>query len=104
VHAWGQPRYEFWVRGKTQFANCEVDGAAEAGVHSDEDGLVWIGGGMISLNKGAPVGFFFPTASGHHAIMGPAIQDIPPRAYVRLGASIQLHDSIVQIQGFAGTQ
>ena len=104
VHAWGQPRYEFWVRGKAQFANCEVDGASEAGVRSDEDGMVWMGGAMISLNKGAPVGFFFPTASGHHAIVGPVIQDIPPRAYVRLGPGIQLHDSIIQIQGFGGTQ
>jgi hypothetical protein len=80
VHAWGHPRYEFWVRGKTQFANCEVDGATEAGVRSDEDGLVWTGGAMISLNNGTPVGFFFPAASGHHAIVGPAIQDIAPRA------------------------
>ena len=104
VHAWGNPRYEFWVRGKTQFANCEVDGAAEAGVRSDDDGLVWTGGAMISLNKGTPVGFFFPTASGHHAIVGPAIQDIPPRAYVRLGPGIQLHDSIIQIQGLTAGQ
>ena len=104
VHAWGHPRYEFWVRGRTQFANCEVDGAAEAGVRSDDDGLVWSGGAMISLTKGTPVGFFFPAASGHHAILGPAIQDIPPNAYVRLGQGIQLHDSIVQIQGFASSQ
>jgi len=104
VHAWGQPRYEFWVRGKTQFANCEVDGAAEAGVRSDDDGLVWTGGGMISLNKGAPVGFFFPTASGRHAIIGPNIQDISPSAYIRLGPGIQLHDSIVQIPGLAGAK
>lgn len=101
VHAWGQPRYEFWVRGKVQFTNCEVDGAAEAGVRSDEDGLVWMGGAMISLSKGTPVGFFFPTATGHHAIVGPNIQDIPPRTYVRLGPGIQLHDSIIQIQGLA---
>ncbi|MBV8745029.1 MAG: hypothetical protein JO134_08315, partial [Xanthobacteraceae bacterium] len=104
VHAWGQPRYEFWVRGRTQFANCEVDGAAEAGVRSDDDGLVWSGGAMISLNKGMPVGFFFPSASGHHTILGPAIQDIPPRAYVRLGQGIQLHDSILQIQGLTSSQ
>ncbi|HLG81701.1 MAG TPA: hypothetical protein VKY22_11845 [Bradyrhizobium sp.] len=104
VHAWGQPRYEFWVRGKAQFANCEVDGAAEAGVRSDDDGLVWSGGAMISLNKGAPVGFFFPSASGHHAIVGPDIQDIPPNSYVRLGPGVQLHDSIIQIQGLGGAK
>jgi len=104
VHAWGQPRYEFWLRGKTQLANCEVDGAAEAGVRTDEDGLVWTGGGMISLNKGTPAGFFFPTASGHHAILGPEIQDISPNAYVRLGPGVQLHDSIIQIQGLKATQ
>lgn len=104
VHAWGHPRYEFWVCGKTQFANCEVDGATEAGVRSDDDGLVWSGGAMISMNKGAPVGFFFPTASGHHAIMGPDIQDISPNAYIRLGPGIQLHDSIVQIQALAGAK
>jgi hypothetical protein len=71
---------------------------------SDEDGLVWTGGGMISLNKGTPVGFLFPTASGHHAIVGAAIQDIAPRAYVHLGPGIQLRDSIVQIRGFSGMQ
>ena len=103
VHAWGTPRYEYWTRGKIQFTNCEVDGASEAGVRSDEDGLVWTGGAMISMNKGAPVGFFFPTATGHHAIVGPDIQDIPSHAYVRLGAGAQLHDSIIQIQGLADT-
>lgn len=103
VHAWGSPRYEYWTRGKIQFANCEVDGASEAGVRSDEDGLIWTGGAMISMNKGAPVGFFFPTATGHHAIVGPDIQDIPSHAYIRLGAGAQLHDSIIQIQGLTET-
>jgi hypothetical protein len=36
--------------------------------------VVFTGGGMISLNKGMPVGFFFPTASGHHGILGSVIR------------------------------
>jgi hypothetical protein len=99
VHAWGHPRYEFWIRGGVQLANCEVDGAMEAGVRTDTDGLTWVGGGMISLNKGSPVGFFFPTTSSHHSILGPVIRDIPPGAYVKLGQGVTLTDSLIDIPG-----
>jgi hypothetical protein len=98
VHAWGHPRYEYWVQGSVQIANSEVDGATEAGVRVDTDGLVWIGGSMISMEKGAPVGFFFaPTSSGHHSIIGPHIRDIPPGSYISLGNGASLSGSIIQI-------
>ncbi len=99
VHAWGSPRYEFWIRGGVQFANSEVDGAAEAGVRVDGDGLVWTGGSMISLNKGHPVGFFFSSPSSHHSIVGPTIQDIPPADYLRLPQGAVLGDTIIEIPG-----
>jgi len=103
VHAWGNPRYEFWIRGGEQFANCEVDGASEAGVRVDTDGLVWIGGGMISLNKGHPFGFYFPSSSGHHSIIGPTIQDIPASAYIAFGPGTSLSNSVLQIPGWSGS-
>ena len=99
VHAWGSPRYEYWIRGHDQFANCEVDGAAEAGVRVDIDGLVWTGGGMISMNKGHPVGFYFPSSSSHNSIIGPTIQDIPSTDYLKLAPGARLSDSILQIPG-----
>lgn len=99
VHAWGSPRYEYWIRGRDQFANCEVDGAAEAGVRVDIDGLVWIGGGMISMNKGHPVGFYFPSTSSHNSIIGPTIQDIPSTDYLKIAPGAGLSDSIIQIPG-----
>lgn len=102
VHAWGSPRYEFWVRGGVQFTNCEADGATEAGVRVDADGLVWTGGDMVAMSKGKPVGFYFPSSSGHHSIIGPLIQDIPSSAYVSLGGGVALNDSIIQIPGLPG--
>lgn len=99
VHAWGSPRYEFWVRGGVQLTNSEVDGASEAGVRVDGDGLIWTGGAMISMNKGQPAGFYFTTASGHHSIVGPRIQDIPPAAYIKLASGVRLTDSVIQIPG-----
>lgn len=99
VHAWGSPRYEYWIRGHDQFSNCEVDGATEAGVRVDIDGLVWTGGSMISLNKGHPVGFYFPSASGHNSILGPTIQDIPATDYLKLAPGAGLRSSIIQIPG-----
>jgi hypothetical protein len=103
VHAWGSPRYEFWIRGGDQFSNCEVDGATEAGVRTDADGLVWMGGSMISLNKGAPLGFYFSASSQHHSIVGPTIQDIPASAYVVVGHGASLKDSVLQIPGWSGS-
>jgi hypothetical protein len=102
IHAWGHPRYEYWVQGSVQFANSEVDGATEAGVRVDTDGLVWMGGAMISLDKGSPVGFFFaPTSTGHHSIIGPHIRDIPSGSYLALGNGASLSGSVIQIPGLA---
>ena len=101
VHAWGTPRYEFWIRGGVQFSNCEVDGATEAGVRTDADGLVWMGGGMISMDKGKPLGFYFSAPSSHHTIMGPTIQAIPSSAYVVTGGGAKLSDSVMQIPGWS---
>ncbi len=103
VHAWGNPRYEFWIRGGVQFSNCEVDGAREAGVRVDGDGLVWMGGSMISMEKGQPRGFYFSTNSGHHTILGPTIQAIPSTAYVVTGPGAAISEAIIQIPGWSGT-
>lgn len=102
VHAWGNPRYEFWIRGGVQFTNCEVDGAREAGVRVDADGLVWIGGGMISMEKGQPHGFYFSVSSGHHTILGPTIQTIPSVTYVTTAPGITISDATIQIPGWSG--
>ena len=103
VHAWGSPRYEFWFNGEVSVTNAEVDGTAEAGVRTDYDGMSWIGGSMISLKTGSPVGFYFPTPTRHHTILGVNILDIPASAYISAPQGDPV-DSVIMIPGFSQTK
>jgi hypothetical protein len=99
VHAWGSPRYEFWINGEVNVANSEVDGATEAGVRTDFDGMTWMGGRIISMKTG--IGFFFPTDSGFHTVLGTRIQNLPPKDYVSFGKGVKIHDSMIRLPGQA---
>jgi hypothetical protein len=58
---------------------------------------------LINLSKGQPVGFYFPSSSGHHSILGTAIEDIPSSTYVVTGSGASFNNSVIQIPGWSAS-